>query len=266
MKEIESEGQNNHSSLNNNYDSCISSSSGVFWKDKGSTSTLLNSLERLTKNSTSDTLFSKNEEKNMSAIIMYYDKDEGAVIVSDSRETKGLDYNDNKQKIYKNDKMIIGQIGLNYSYINDKKVEFGKLIVDALLEDKAINEAIMQKIDGIELLKLIPENKSINIFLAKKNGEVGVYDIKKDSYPYNNAKEDVDVFKNIAEPSSNFYNNYLHKLYIEDGFHFDLDDMENKLKSVMKIMLIAEKERENNQLGISKIGGKIQCAKIRFEK
>lgn len=207
METTRSKYWNNQSSSNDIYDGCTSSNSDCFCGDKYTQPTVSDSFEWLTTGNTSGTISSRNEEKNMSAMIIYYNK-QGAVIVSDSRETEGFSYEDYKQKIYTTENMILGQMGFNSSIINGVKIEFGKLIVDAILDGKTIDEAINQKINDTELSKLIPNNQTITIFYAKKNGEVGVYDIKKDKYPYNNATAPSNVLKNMAQPTSSLYNDF----------------------------------------------------------
>lgn len=222
----------------------------------------------LTKNHTSDTIFSssqKSESNNMSAIIMFYDKNNGAIIVSDSRETTYLKASDNKQKVYQNENIIVGQIGLNYSFVDGKRVDFGQMIASKLLDGGTIDDALNQEIMNKKLIDLIPDDKCINVFYAKKNGEVGVFDIKRNDSLVNLASDEIGIIRNVPSELTPLYMLLL-KSFVEDRYCPNLEMNKDRLISIMEILVKIESEKEKCYLGQSTIGGKVQVASIKFEK
>lgn len=204
------------------------------------------------------------EVKNMSAILFYYDINRGAILVSESRETRGFLFDDDKIKLYSNENIIIGQIGLNSKKIDNKEIKFGELIVNSLLEGKTIEEAVSQKIDGQILKDLIPVNQNINIFFATKNGKIGVYDICKDKELKNIATANCDLFKNIPNNLKDIYDS-LYVYYFKNCFENNLEILQERMKNIMEVLLDIEKRKEKLHLGQSTIGGEVQIKTIFFE-
>ena len=131
----------------------------------------------------------------MSVLLIIFNKN-GAVICSDSRENRNVyDYNDTI-KVRSNDSIIVGQMGI-YKYNN---VDFKTTITEGLLAGKELKQILSTKYKNTNktLKELIPEGKMCTVFYAKKNGEIGVYDIKKDTELKNLANIKKGYFRNTG--------------------------------------------------------------------
>lgn len=202
------------------------------------------------------------EEEVMSAMIMYYNS-KGAIIVTDSRETKGLEVKNNCQKIFYNENIIIGIIGL---YENNN-INFKNIISNELLNGKSIEEILKEKIVDKKLKDLIPENQRVTVFYAKQDGEVGVYDIYSNKELINliNKNSNSDLFKNIPNNIKPLFNGLCERYAICSSEDEPIE-YENMFKFSMKQIIRFEEELEKETGIKSAIGGEVQFATIKFKK
>lgn len=221
----------------------------------------INNLEKHHPN----VIINNRDGDNMSAMLMYYDKNEGAIIVTDSRETSGESVSDDRIKVYQNENIIIGQIGLNSTVIDDVRVELSQMVVDSLLAGNSIDVAINQTYNDKKIFEYLNDNNFV-IFYAKKNGELGVYDIRKDGALENkiNSSFNSNIYHNMPNALITVYDGLLNNVFVSnyEGFEFK----EAQLRSIMKMLITIEQEREKLHLGTSTIGGPVQCAVIKFNK
>ena len=204
--------------------------------------------------------------QNMSALMMYYDKKIGATIVSDSRMTKGMSIDDHYQKVYINKNIIIGCIGL-YSFTYDNEIiKFDDLIINAMLNGSTIKEAVYQEYKGKPLKEYIPKDEHITIFYAKKDSEVGVFDIYTEKPLTNLVHDECDIFSNIPKETKPLYQDYLKQEFITNKNTDNLEINQQRLISIMEVLLCFEKNKEKCYLSRSAIGGNVQFASIKFDK
>lgn len=198
---------------------------------------------------------------NMSAMIMYFNE-KGAIIVSDSRETTGLNVKtDECQKVWMNNEIIFGIIGL----YNHKNANFKEIISQSLLNGKSIEETMNDSYNGIRLQKLIPSDETINVFYAKKNGEIGVYDITADNQLKNKIinKED-NLWTNIPKKLKCLYDGLCKRYAIVNEQDKPIN-YKHMFDFSMQQLIHFEEELEKITNIKSDIGGKVQSVFIEFE-
>ena len=207
-----------------------------------------------------DTMVKRNEENVMSAVIMYYNKN-GAIIVSDSRETKDLYVsNDNCQKIFQNENIIFSIIGLYKT--ND--INFKEIISKGLLDGKSIYEIMKQQYNGKTLQSLIPNDNCINVFCASKNGNIEVYDIYSNSEIYNKVKKtESELWSNIPSKLAPLYNGLAKRYAISAPDDKPTDYKEMYVFSMQQLIRFEEELEKITKIK-SDIGGKVQVATIDF--
>lgn len=196
----------------------------------------------------------------MSVLLIIYNKN-GAVICSDSRENRNVyDYN-NTIKIRSNDSIIVGQMGL-YNYNN---VDFKTTITEGLLAGKELKQILSTKYKNTNktLKELIPEGKMCTVFYAKKNGEIGVYDIKKNTELKNLATIKKGYFRNTGASRKAF--DGMVDSYLEFSDNESVSSLLKKGENLVGNFIKLEENYEKITNTPSIVGGYLQSAYIEFD-
>lgn len=204
----------------------------------------------------------------MSTILMFCN-DEGAVIATDSRFTLGKEYADDKIKIWKNNHAIIGQIGA-YGTFNEtrtKYIDFSKPVIDSFLAGKRLEDCLADYVENKQIYRYITDKNCMLYCYAKDNGDVRCFRIYGDGTYYYNDRKYIQS-QNICyyvPPELNDTYKTLEKLY--DGTPTnDLEVKAQRMKSIIKALIVVDNERPKLNLGMSTIGGEVQCEIIKFNK
>ena len=195
----------------------------------------------------------------MSVLLIIYNKN-GAILCSDSRENRNVvDYNDTI-KIRSNDSIIVGQMGL-YTYNN---INFKTIITEGLLAGKELKEIVNTKYKNTNktLKELIPEGKMVTVFYAKKNGEIGVYDIKKNTELKNLATYKTGYFRNTGASQKAF--DGLVDSYLKFDNNESVSSLLKKGEFLVKNFINLEEGYEKITNYPSIVGGYLQSAYIEF--
>ena len=216
-----------------------------------------------------DIIINNRDGDNMSAVIMYFKRNEGAILVSDSRVTldsingKPISYSDDKIKIYQNENTIVALIGLYTRNIGTNKIELGQPVINSILAGNTVETAINQTINGKKIYEYLEKDNMI-IFYARTNGDIGVYNIFSNENAQNTITDALNdgYVKYVPQELEDVYTGLLNNTFASnyEGFEFK----EARLKSTMKMLITIEQEREKLHLGISTIGGPVQSAVIKF--
>lgn len=195
----------------------------------------------------------------MSILLILYNKN-GAVICSDSRENSGVINYNNTIKIRSNESIIVGQMGV-YRYNN---VDFKTTVTEGLLAGKDLKQIINTKYGNTNktLKELIPDGKMVTVFYAKKNGEVGVYDIKKNTELKNLAIYKTGYFRNTGASKKAFDG------MVESYLKFQEDESVSSLlkkgEFLVSNFIRLEENYEKLTNTPSIVGGGLQSAYIKF--
>ena len=195
----------------------------------------------------------------MSVLLIVYNNN-GAVICSDSRENrKVIDYNDTI-KIRSNNSIIVGQIGI-YNYNN---VDFKEAITEGLLAGKELKQILSAKYKNTNktLKELIPEGKTITVFYAKKNRQIGVYDIKKDARLKNLATSKTGYFRNTGASQNALEG--LADSYLKFDDNESVSSLLKKSRFVVENFIKLEEGFEKITNMPSIVGGYLQSTCIEF--
>ena len=196
----------------------------------------------------------------MSVLLIIFNKN-GAVICSDSRENRNVyDYNDTI-KVRSNESIIVGQMGI-YKYNN---VDFKTTITEGLLAGKELKQILSTKYKNTNktLKELIPEGKMCTVFYAKKNGEIGVYDIKKDTELKNLANIKKGYFRNTGASRKAF--DGLVDSYLKFDDNESVSSLLKKGEFLVDNFIRLEENYEKISNTPSIVGGYLQSTYIEFE-
>lgn len=215
-----------------------------------------------------DIIINNRDGDNMSTILMFCN-DEGAVIATDSRVTICGHHDDNKIKIWKNDHTIIGQIGL-YGTLNDARTKYIDLtqpVIRSFLAGERLENCFIQVIDNKKIYQYVDDDSCMFFCYAKDSGVAEIFCINKDRKYIYKSKEFIqrfNIFALVPPELNDIYKN-LEKLY--DGTPTNnLEVKAQRMKSIIKALIAVDNERPKLNLGISTIGGEVQCEIIKFNK
>lgn len=196
----------------------------------------------------------------MSVLLILYNNN-GAVICSDSRENSGPINFNNTIKVRYNESIIVGQIGL-YSYNN---IDYKKIITEELLKGKELNQILNGKYKNmnITLKESIPKDEMLTVFYAKKNGEIGVYDIKKNTELKNLATGTTGYYKNSGT-SRNVFDSMI-DCYLKFHENESVESLLKKAEYIIDGFIKLEEGYEKLTNTPSLVGGKVQFAYINFK-